>query len=712
MSIRRSLAVVFVILLTGGLVHCGGTAPDGPGTKSGRDGGPGGGGTGIDDRDAGGGAVCEPKTCADTEQCGTYDDGCGGTLRCDEACACTPNDFEVTCPPRPCEVVAGCVDGQCQYQPVTCGGPGDEQACAPVECEGEGCGNVATQPGETDKLYACGGQVCAEVNQYCDPSPVVQGGQIVYQNKCIAPPRVACGACDLGEARCSVDTDRFVCDALSVPVLEGGGTVECDSTVVGSTFVFIDVQYTDGGSDGSRERPYTSYGAALSAAQARNARGIVIAGSPTFNEPLVVQNGISVYGGFDPGFTPNRAQRPRWVVPASAAQGNALIGATARNITTGTVLYHLDIETADVTGQVDGNGISNIGLWVEHSTALRLKEVTVKAGDASSGLDGEDGTPGSAGGNANGPEPGAAGSSCSTVCTVSGAPAVNGNKCGAGGRIDTVDANFWNSSMPGNSNGLSGSSYRAGGAAGRTAYPRGCGVASPGEEQTVGGNGRAGVDGADGADGSGGERIVFSIAGVSTPTRNDGENGVHGTWGSGGGAGGSFYQDNGCMNEPNWGGYGGGSGGPGCAGTRGTGGGAGGISAAVVVVGTSQNLVVQASSLTAGQGGNGGRGGQGGEGGQGGQGASGLEAEPVYNEDRRGRRGGRGGDGGSGGRGGHGGGGAAGSSFGIWCETTSMNVNRDGATTITAGPAGVPGPSLGHGGAPGESTAVANCSTP
>ncbi|MEB2313735.1 MAG: hypothetical protein OZ921_06510 [Sorangiineae bacterium] len=720
----RYLTLAAGLLFTWPLVNCGGGDDSrAPGSNS--DAGDAGSTDGSNPADGSDGSSCQPKTCADTDQCGTYDDGCGGTLSCQAACKCTPDDFEVTCPTRPCEVTAGCVNHVCQYAPVRCGAAGAEQACAPVDCTGDGCGEIATAAGDESKLYPCGGSVCKDVAFYCDPHPSVKDGKPVYENRCVPPPREGCGACGLGASSCDDATDRFACREVSIPVAEGGGTLECDSTAAASTFIYVDAEYTGGGSDGSRARPYTSYVAALGAAEARNARGIVIAGSPVFTDALVVKNGISVYGGFDasPGFEPNRAQRPRWVIPASAVAGNKLVGGTARDIVDGTVLYHLDVETADATGENGGQGISNFALWVQDSTALRLEEVKVRAGAGSAGKAGVDGRPGDGGTDGNGPEPGLPGSGCTTSCFLSASPpgtqpvqsappAANGNKCGAGGRSASNEYNG-TAGKAGNANrttrDLGGGTdplVFAGGVAGTPAFDNSsCNLSTT---PTPGSPGHVGVAGSNGSDASGGARPVLSASGVGSAAIKSGSNGEMGTWGSGGGAGG-LYED-GCMNDPNYGGDGGGAGGPGCGGALGTGGGAGGLSVAIALVGSSQNLVVKASTITSSAGGPGGAAGSGGAGGVAGRGA--IGGAGVGGGSAVSAAGGKGGDGGPGGRGGHGGGGAGGSSYGVWCEATTMNVTRDSATTVTAGAAGAIGASAGNPGAQGESTPIANCTTP
>lgn len=705
-------------LLLVGTVHCGSASsePEPPEADAGVDAADDA-STDVDQPDA---SPCVPKICADTEQCGTYEDGCGGTIACDASCVCTPNDFERTCPPRPCEVVAGCTDSRCMYAPVTCGEAGAEKACVPVDCSGDGCGNVATAPGEEQKLYPCGGKVCAETTQYCDPTPKASGGTVVFENRCVSRPVVTCGACDLGVASCDTSSDRYVCNDIPQPVLDVGSTEECDSTVVGSTFVFLDVEYTGGSSDGSRERPYTSYGAAIGAALSRNARGIVIAGSPVFTEPMQIADGVSVYGGFQgaPSWIPDRALRPRWEVPASAASGTKLVGAVAKNVTKRTVLYHLRIETQDVTAAEQGQGVSNVALWVEESKGLVLDDVLVQAGAAGNGIDGTNGAQGDTGAAAVGSTPGEAGASCQTTCDVTrcndaaknpsnpAPPASNTKACGAGGQLDgdyglgAVAGNPSRASCQGEPAAL------AGGAAGQDSITWACSVEQP---ATSGGTGRDGAAGSPGADAFVAELVGIEGANIPVRARRDGTDGGRGEWGSGGGAGGSHSI--GCVPRPNRGGVGGGAGGPGCGGTRGTGGGGGGVSIGMAVVGASGNVEVRRSTI---RGGLGGKGGAAGAGGHGGTGAEGAEGAPGTigddtSESARPGKGGKGGKGGTGGRGGHGSGGAGGSSFGVFCTSAAMSIIRDGSTSFIKGTGGSGGTSSGSSGRPGEATDVASC---
>lgn len=691
-SCRDAQCVADDIDAGGGGTGGGAVGGGGGGTTTGGGNGSGGGtatGGGGGDVDAG----CTPRTCAGLG-CGIFADDCGGMLTCTTTCECTEQNFDTACPSRPCMTLTGCTDFTCDYAPATCAqADGGTQTCtATPTCSGPGCGQVCTDAdgGCDNRLYACGGGICASTTSYCDPSPMVMNGKIVYANRCVAPPNVGCGTCQLGAQGCDTTNDRFTCTELNIPVADAG-VVECDSTVAGSTFIYLDPAYT-GTSDGSKMRPFTTYLAAATAATARGARGIIIGGNPTFTETLVISNGVSVYGGFgvSPLFTPDASKRPLWNIPSTALVNNRLVGASATGVSLATVVTHLEVRTANITANDGARGASNVGFLVMTSPLLTLDDVIIVTGNAANGVDATPGAMGAPGGNALGRTPGAV--SCSGVpvtCTVSSPPAgQQGAECGRGGK-DQV--NF----VPPQGNPGNGNSVVAGGARGVTLYDNGdCGL-----DQTLvtaGSPGTNGTAGAAGGPGTPGLRItVTSVGGFSGGIGGLGSGGITGTFGSGGGAGGGF-QD-GCTNAPEWGGPGGGSGAPGCGGARGLAGGPGGLSIGLLVAGSAGFSVTSSVSVTAGNGGRGGRGGAGGAGGTPGSGESTSAAlcpNTGGSTNWRGKCGGRGGNGGAGGAGGAAGGSAGGDSVGIYCvggavpaaSNATVNVGTPGA----AGPATAP----------------------
>ncbi len=518
---------------TGGGVVAGGAGGGAAGgTGGGVAGGTGGGsagGTGGATGGGTGGGNC--ATCADTAGCGTYSDNCGGSIQCTNACACTEANFETACPSKPCQTLTGCSAGVCQYAAVTCGGA----MCAPATCSGAGCEELlCTDASCTEKLYPCGGAVCAGVTQYCDPSATIVSGQIVYANTCVAPPATGCGTCQLGSSSCNTTSDLFDCEEPPIPVLGAGGAVECDSTASGSTFLYVDTSYNGGGNNGSRAQPFNSLSAAIAAAQSRGSRGLVIGGSPTFTEPLTIADGVSIYGGYKghPSFEPDATQKPVWQVSPTHydATNNQLVAARAVNVTQGAVLSRIELRTENLTNQRDGvgNGASNIALQVVNSPGLSLDNVLLRAGNAVDGANGSTGATGAVGGDGSERNPGAA---CdSSTCTVNSPIAGQGdNRCGYAGWYSNTQYWIPTRGNPGTSNGSV-----AGGTQGNSANRDLCGQAS-----TVVTSGQPGANGTSGTPGS--DAVAPSVASVNSSGVYLPNPGLHGTaggkgtWGGGGG---------------------------------------------------------------------------------------------------------------------------------------------------------------------------------
>ncbi|MEM7676923.1 MAG: hypothetical protein AAF449_13045 [Myxococcota bacterium] len=515
------------------------------------------------------GGSCVPANCADFTGCGTFDDGCGSMVSCTQGCECTDDNFDVTCPQRPCETLRGCNQGLCVYEPVSCEGI----ACGLSTCTGDGCDVVCADPGCSDGLYPCGGGTCSGVNQYCDPSPIVSDGVVTYQNVCVGPPSQGCGTCGLGDLGCDVDNDVFTCIDPIIPVLDEGGVVECDSTVAASTFLFVDADYT-GSADGSRERPFTTYDDALEAALIRNARGIVVGGAPVFTTPLRVADGISIYGGYGnaPDFDPAPEARPVWRVGSDHynASSNQLVGALARSVTRATVISHLRIETTDIDHLNNGKaGATNIALLARGANALHIQDVELEAGAAGHGVAGAPGQNPSAtmnGRPASGRIPGAVGPACAPLsCTLSLPYQIarqDSDRCGYGA-YGAAPGFRWFAPNRGNAGASNGQA--TGGMPGANSGRPNEGCNSDFNATTPGQPGRNGQPGSAGAIGRAGTRGTLTADGIWNP--GDGTSGTAGrpgTWGGGGGAGGGLYDD--CFNMPRYGGHGGGGGGPGCGG--------------------------------------------------------------------------------------------------------------------------------------------------
>ncbi|MCB9525607.1 MAG: hypothetical protein H6702_19830 [Myxococcales bacterium] len=369
----RGVWWTLAVLATG--VACddgGGGEPMPPGSGDGQvaDGGP---ADAARDPDGAAPDGCAPRVCPEAA-CGPIEDGCGGVLDCG-LCACDPARFGEDCPPRPCEIALGCEGGQCQYSPITCGG----RAC---RCPGEACAEDAPRP--------CGAEACPA--DYCDPQPTVTDGVISYGNACIGPPERPCGLCGLGRERCDPVAGGLVCTDLTLPGLDPG-EVECDSTRDGSTFLYVDADFDGGAGDGSKQAPFRALTDAIAAAAARNTRGIVVGGAPTFTAPFAVLDGVSIYGGYtrSPEFAPSPALRPRVEVdPVHVADGR-LVAVDAVDIERPTLLSNFIVRTPDLRREP---GVHGYGVRALRAPGLILVDVDVQVGAAGDGAAGAPGEPG------------------------------------------------------------------------------------------------------------------------------------------------------------------------------------------------------------------------------------------------------------------------------------------------------------------------------
>jgi cysteine-rich repeat protein len=659
---------------------------------------------------------CGPQPCQDMSEDGQGPDDSSGDGPQDamdgaQGPGCAPETYLTDCPSRPCEV-ATCEGGRCTYAPVACDG-------APCACRTDACGD--------QDLRSCGDAVCA--GSYCEPAPSLLDGALRYENRCVTDTTSArCGVCGLGQLSCDEATQAFSCDDMS-DSLEAAGLdlawVECDSTLLSSTFVFVDTAYSGADADGSRDRPFATVDEGVQAAASRMAHGVVVAGAPTFEEHPPVAEGVSLYGGYQgqPDWRADRSLRPGWRVPYSGPTAGAegaeasprFIGLRVEGFERSTTLSDVHVETADVIADPQWTGVSNYAFVVTSSPGLRLIRVSARAGAAGDGGPGERGwtpNPGADG------QPGA--ENCLFVpaddlpvphCVASGG--VGGDELGCPGQQsrggDGGDA-IYSGDIEEFALGLDGEPAPAdgGGTGGLAAqYIPGSGNAPP----TPGGPGsdapqayppQAGpgvVVKLPQADGSG--SIHFALA-----VEAQGKTGAIGSAGAGGGggAGGEFVNSPSPYYSPLYtypavtyllsGTSGGGGGAGGCGGLGGDGGGPGGYSVALLVD-DSTDMHIRACSFIAGDGGRGGEGGLGGAGAPGGAGGPGgttLDAllvlhqtDPTY-EQLFGTVGGHGGRGQPGGAGGNG---AGGSSIGAHCRMTTPTLI--GESTFEAAAPGLGG---------------------
>ncbi len=443
-----------------------------------------------------------------------------------------------------------------------------------------------------------------------------------------------------------------------------------------SAAVFV----SENGSDsnpGSSALPMATVSAAVSLASTAGKDVYVAGGGYIEPSRLILEDGVSIYGAFDP------ADWSRGAGNLTEIQVADRIGVYAVSINSTTRLSHLTIHGGDASG----TGSSAYGVYARYSDGLILTRSVIVAGSGGAGRDGTsrtgtgaDGTDGARGqagcensgtfcGNCSRPTGGSGGSSsCSRYGGRGGSP-------GAGG-----------------SNGSTGSSG-AGGTSGGSGTPAGRGNWSTPSTYW----GRNGADGSNGNNGSAGSARYYST-GYSPSSGRTGYDGANGNGGGGGGGGGG-----GSTSCDSYGGAGGGGGGGGCGGDGGSGGSSGGGSFAVYLWGSDATISV--CDLYTSAPGRGGRRGDGQTGGDGGEGGSGTlygagNAYGGSGEQDDGSNGGRGGWGGDGGRGGHGGGGAGGPSIGV-VRGGSSSASVSG-NTYTLGSAGSGGYSRGTDGSSGR----------
>lgn len=411
---------------------------------------------------------------------------------------------------------------------------------------------------------------------------------------------------------------------------------------------------------GTKARPKRELQAALATIRAGNGRYVLVAFGTYARVTLA--SGIGIFGGYDPSSWTRRDRFPDGL-PLVSGSPEGVLADGAKDV----VLQHLRIRGLNPgASERSAYGIRALG-----NSSLTLERVAVSAGDGAAGPAGAGGSPGQRAGNG---DPGAAGSCDGDVST----PGANGGSSPAG----RTGGRGGGSGFLGGNPGSGGKVGTAGGAAGDRGNP-----GKPGGKGESGENGAPGAAGAGAVSSTGDAREAW--AGTRGGAGGTGEPGNGGGGGGGGGPQVGTFVNNGGGNG------GGGGGGGGSSGTGGRGGSFGGGSFGVYLL--NSRIVIESSSVAAGNGGAGGRGGDGGLGGAGGAGGKGgrICTSEVG-------AGGDGGFGGAGGRGGGGGGGAGGPSIGIFKGGTSTVTLRGSSKSASGTPgAGGVGGRSGPGGVGG-----------
>ncbi len=738
--------------------------------------------------------LCED--CLDDGDCGGFSDArcalIGGELRCTVVC-----DNSIPCPKDyTCGGDAVCVppSGGCYCEP----GDNFVLACT-IEVDGEDCLGRATC--SDGVLSECTGteEVCDELDNDCDgvaDDPYVGPGGfygVDIHN---------CGACGVDctenplpehEITCGGPATSPICAMLCDDSLDGIQTGDqldadlrlengCECTVQstddlpesisvlagqvldancdGADGVVAESFYVVPGGDdtapGSHLFPMGTISAAVDAAakslETNFRRPNVFVAAGSYEEVLVLREGVRVYGGYSPDFmirdpaafiTEIRA--PSW----DNAPGGAALLAENVGLTQKATLSGVQVIGAAAPGE---DRLFAFGAYIKDCGGqLDISNCVIQAGDGADGTNGGDGQAGlspsdSAG---EGEKPRAAAEDSSHNCVSNSANVVQGGRAeawscdgadvrGGNGGDATCPGGLNSSQASGNSGiGPAGTPGGSGGTGGWNCEGPILGSDGLGCDKTVccdladflvtgnyeiAGDGQEGRLGNDGEGGTGCHDSLGNFEdGVWHPIEGGaGAGGGPGSGGGGGGAGGGAkisWMAADCPFPDGIGGGGGSGGAGGCGGTGGLAGSAGGPSVGVVVLFTSSSTgsnsapVIRETLIRSGNGGDGGHGGHGGDGGQGDRGGIGGELAPELRTTPSlsgSTPGGQGGPGGAGGAGGGGGGGCGGSSVGIWIESASSAPPGAGSydtdNTYSLGSAGQHGTGGGggHSGSDGD----------
>ena len=431
--------------------------------------------------------------------------------------------------------------------------------------------------------------------------------------------------------------------------------------------VYVDVANGVDSNPGTREQPLKSMQAAISKSLADGNGADLYVAQGTYTGMVELANGISLYGGYDPGNEWERITRTY----ISIIQGStkAINGNGANN---------LAIDGFTITSADAANG-SSYGVFLANATGVVVNDNIITSGAGANGLNGLGGANGLAGANGAAGFPGSCDRTSAGSGGSGGLSAVAGGRGGSGG----IGVSDGQNGFPGS--GLPSSSGGFGGAGGVNDTPISSSPGSPG------GDGERGVAGSSGPHGS--NASLFGLFGSLEYVASGAAHGLDGASGRGGGGGGGGGGQGGLFVIDGGGNGGGGGGGGGQGGKAGQGGTSGGGSFGVYLVAMTNTSIVS-NAITAGSGGiggNGGTGGIGGDGGIGGVGGSTCTSEVG--------RGGNGGNGGRGGDGGNGGNGAGGPSIGIAFGSGSTVIQNDNTIAVASpSPGGVTGIASGQSG--------------
>lgn len=426
-------------------------------------------------------------------------------------------------------------------------------------------------------------------------------------------------------------------DAAAAPDISGDGA---NSIFVSSSLGRAKTE----GADGTLTHPFKSLADAFAAAKIEKKR--VVACGETYEEAVVLVDGVTAFGNYDCSVVPwiNSARHAIIKSPTSPA-------VTAENISQPTRLDGFDVTSPDFDTQPPGDvAPTSTALVIRSSASVTIANALIRAGKGGVGANGTEGTAnvetGKAAGDAIWQGQGCTGILCPLYTQKSGA-AGGTSTCAAG--------------QPGGVGGGGGPGWwLVNGTPKAQPSTHGLPLSTTAETKVGGGDGEDGQPGGAGADATDGSNGVYVMASTGF-VPGDGTAGGIGSPGQGGGGGGGrigWINDEMKYYSPNpppsylWGTAGAGGGAGGCGGVPGTAGKGGGASIGALVVAsdvTFDHVRLESSS-----------GGQGGQGTLGTDGLKGGKGGAPYNNGNLvfyvsyGSGGGAGGQGGSSGLSGHG----------------------------------------------------------
>lgn len=670
------------------------------------------------------GIVCAPT--GQQEQCNGIDDDCNGQT--DDALI-----------PAPC---LGGTTGQCQGTTACQGSAG--WICLP-KLATETCNSSDDDcDGSTDEEFLVQGQyVSAKHCGSCGQPCAATGPQVTAT--CL--PGAATPSCSLACTPPWVDMDANLgngceCQFLSATDEPDGVDQNCDGIDGEIANAIFTAKTGADGNPGTLLLPVASLSKGLELAAAQGKRD-VYAGGGVYSGSVELVAGISVYGGYGPGFVSRDpvlyqsaiaavapSQGPAWAVRCLGIYGT---GAPTR--LDGVTILAANAKQA---GQ-SSYGVLAIGC----DARLQVTSCQILGGDGATGAQGAAGANGPAG--LDGKAGKAAYDIGKVQCTASdanvgGAPGVRlcGDTDVSGGPGGTAICPQMDEETPAPicpskpylqlpkaaevGKAGSGSGGGTGGASGADSYidsnkglltqckgSISCNTCLVPVMPRDGADGSVGQGGAPGSAGSGGsgEKAGIISSGIWQPiAAGDGDFGKPGSGGGGGGAAGGVEVHD-CATATSQftdiGGSGGGGGSGGCAGSGGKGGLGGGGSFAIFAVAGGQTSLplLWGNSLASGNGGAGGNGGPAGSGGPGGSGGAGGSSAEDQQKTFCTSKGGNGGYGGAGGHGGGGGGGAGGPTALIvlagFPKGSSLSLTKVNYLKVQGigGSGGLGGPSIG-----------------